>query len=261
MSIRRAARKQANFTLIDNVVFNSGLSYRAIGLLTYLLSKPDHWQVSVTQLIRNVADSAKPDGRDAIYATLSELIDKHFVERTQKRNERGQANGYDYIVYDEPLSDIKDKPYTDKPYTAEPTQVSTEVLASTENEVSTDNPLTSNCVQRVFAHWKAVMGKTKRTLLDDKRKRRIEWAVKHYGADEACKAIDGCACSPFHMGDNDKKQRYNDLTLIFRDAEKVERFIVLADAPPITTKPRSKFNGLDDYTGEGLREINGRKTL
>lgn len=140
MAIRRSARKQSNFTIIDNTVFTSGLSFRAMGLLAYLLSKPDHWEVSVTQLVRHAKGTAKPDGRDAVYAMLSELIEKRFVVREQLRNERGQAAGTDYVVYDIPQDGgpVTAKPDTDKPITATTTQVSTDLKENTDLEVRTE---------------------------------------------------------------------------------------------------------------------------
>lgn len=142
MSIRRAARKQGNFTVIDNIVFTSGLSFRGMGMLTYLLSKPDHWRVSVTQLVRLVKGSAKADGRDAVYAILKELIEKGFVERVQTRGESGQLSGTEYVVHDTPVTPepLTDKPHTAEPLTAETTQVNTEGLARTDNSARTDNP-------------------------------------------------------------------------------------------------------------------------
>lgn len=98
----------------------------------------------------------------------------------------------------------------------------------------------SDQVAEVFDHWRTAMRKSARTVLDDKRRRRIKWALKHYGIDSAKKAIDGCAASPFHMGDNDAGQRHDDLTLIFRNAEKTERFLEFANKPPA---PRHKAGG------------------
>jgi hypothetical protein len=88
----------------------------------------------------------------------------------------------------------------------------------------------STAIREVFDHWKIVMGKSGRAQLDDKRKRRIEWAIKHYGLSDAKAAIDGCALSSFHMGrDKDCNGKlYNELDLIFRDASHAEKFIALS---------------------------------
>lgn len=145
MSIRRATRKD-KFTIISNSVFSSGLSYRAMGILTYLLSKPDNWEVSVAHLVNHVKESDNPTGRDAVYSTLKELVSKGFVVRSNKRDQSGKMTGIEYVVFDEPQADESntdaphtDLPHTDLPSTAEPTQINTDIKVNTEGEVSTEN--------------------------------------------------------------------------------------------------------------------------
>jgi hypothetical protein len=103
----------------------------------------------------------------------------------------------------------------------------------------------------VFEHWRDVMGKGKRALLDNKRKWRIQWAIKHYGIDEAKRAVDGCKASPFHQGDNPTRRKHNDLTLIFRSAEHVERFLAFAADPPPPDGPQAKGGG--QFHGVGAK--------
>lgn len=79
-------------------------------------------------------------------------------------------------------------------------------------------------IERLFAVWQDVMDKP-RAKLDAKRQQRIRWALLNYSEDECEYAIRGCAMSDFHMGRNSRGKTYNDLTLIFRDAEHVEDFI------------------------------------
>ncbi len=132
MSIRRVKRPD-RYTMISNEVFSSNLSTRAIGLLTYLLSKPDNWEVSVAHLVKHVATTERPDGRDSMYGIISELLRARFMVRTVSRN-AGKMNGYDYDVFDEPQAEAPftpepdtAAPNTETPYTAEPTQINTEI--------------------------------------------------------------------------------------------------------------------------------------
>ncbi len=85
-------------------------------------------------------------------------------------------------------------------------------------------------VGEVFAHWQTVMGKD-RAKLDPKRRRCIEAAIKSHGLETCLAAIDGCKATPFNMGQNERHTRYDDLTLILRDAKHIEDF---ADAAPST---------------------------
>lgn len=86
-------------------------------------------------------------------------------------------------------------------------------------------------VAEVFDHWRAVMGHP-RAKLDPKRRRVIAAALKLYSLDDCKAAIDGCRASPFHMGENDRRERYDGIDLIFRSADKIDGFIAKAPASP-----------------------------
>lgn len=79
-------------------------------------------------------------------------------------------------------------------------------------------------VKQVFEHWKATMDHPEAKLTADRR-RKIEARLREgYSPETLCHAIDGCAASKFHMGENEEAKRYDDLTLIFRSGSKVEFF-------------------------------------
>ena len=72
---------------------------KAKGLLTYLLSHQDGYQLSLKQVIAENAD-----GRDAIYKTLGELVDRGYLRRDQRRGERGKVGEVE-LVADSPQVD------------------------------------------------------------------------------------------------------------------------------------------------------------
>lgn len=80
----------------------------------------------------------------------------------------------------------------------------------------------------VFEFWKKIMGKTDRTDFDSPRQTAVQRGLKTLTLDEALAAVQGCALTPHNMGLNDRETKYNDLTLIFRDASHWERFIETA---------------------------------
>lgn len=95
-----------------------------------------------------------------------------------------------------------------------------------------ESPAKPRSVDIVFDHWQSVMG-SPRSKLDAKREKVIKSALKAgYSTDDLCKAIDGCALSPFHMGLNDQRTKYNGIDLILRNADQIDKFVALADAPP-----------------------------
>ncbi len=132
--IQRTPRRN-NFTTIGNGIFmENALSFEAMGLLAYLLSKPDNWQVHVQALVRATEGTAQKRGENKILALLRELIGAGYI--TRKRQSSGKM---DYYVYDEPQGEpsadttpdsgscaenasqpIENKPHPSKPHVAKP---------------------------------------------------------------------------------------------------------------------------------------------
>jgi hypothetical protein len=75
---------------------NPNLSAKAKGILAYLLSLPDDWQIYENELITHFKD-----GRDSIRAGIKELVDIGYIERERTRNENGTLGAYNYSVYEE----------------------------------------------------------------------------------------------------------------------------------------------------------------
>ena len=79
--------------------------------------------------------------------------------------------------------------------------------------------------ERVFDHWVYMLGKNpRRVALGPKRRRAIDAALQLYDEETLLLAIEGCAASPFHAGENDRGTEYTDIELIVRDEAHVERF-------------------------------------
>lgn len=88
----------------------------------------------------------------------------------------------------------------------------------------------------VFDAWRESTGKH-RAQLDDKRLRRIKAALRSYPLPDVLDAVRGWANSPHHRGENDTGTVYNELTLLLRDAEHIERFRDLWRAGPANAPP------------------------
>jgi hypothetical protein len=86
-------------------------------------------------------------------------------------------------------------------------------------------------VEEVYEYWCELMrpGRTRVPALDTKRYLKVASAVSDYGVDDCKRAIRGCSASDFHMGRNKQNKRYDDLELIFRDQDHVERFLQQGD--------------------------------
>lgn len=104
-----------NFTVIPNEMANDDrLPADALGLLVYLLTKPNDWKVRVNEL-RSRFDM----GKDKTYRILGNLEQLGYVIRESVRS-GGQFAETRYIVRDLPCSDFSDAA---KPDAAEPDAV------------------------------------------------------------------------------------------------------------------------------------------
>lgn len=104
-SIFRVVKDKDNPYVILNKGFleNNNLSWKAKGILSYLLSRPDDWKVMISNLINQSTDQKK-----AVYSGISELIDFGYIERNAVRIKEGKRKGqidyWEYKVYEKPLA-------------------------------------------------------------------------------------------------------------------------------------------------------------
>ena len=84
-------------------------------------------------------------------------------------------------------------------------------------------------VNKAFEYWRDMFwaGRGPRPKLSEARSRLIAAAIYDYGLESVKLAIKGCSLSDFYMGNNRAGRRYNDIELILRDAEHIEKFIAL----------------------------------
>ena len=122
--------KKDNYTCIDNQVFKDhSLSMKAKGLLAQIYSLPENWEYSVRGL-----STLFSDGREAVNNALQELIDHGYIVRTQKTNQFGKFDGYEYDIYETPQTKVAGNPFTENPLTEKPiTENSTQLNTKESN--------------------------------------------------------------------------------------------------------------------------------
>ena len=97
MSTIRVAHR-ARYTSIDRGLINdSRLSFRARGVLAWLLDKPDDWHCDSTAISR-----AGMEGRDAVRAALRELERCGYLVRKRLRAEGGRMVT-ESVIYERPV--------------------------------------------------------------------------------------------------------------------------------------------------------------
>lgn len=101
----RVKKRPSSFVLIDKTFLeDTRLSYKAKGILAYLLSKPDNWKVIVANLVNNSSD-----GKAAVYSGLRELKKYGYYEKRPVRSEDGRKIArWESTVYEVPVSLLTD---------------------------------------------------------------------------------------------------------------------------------------------------------
>ena len=85
--------------------------------------------------------------------------------------------------------------------------------------------------QRVFGHWVFMLGKNPaRCAMGPTRRKVIDAALGLYDEDTLLLAIEGCAASAWHAGENDRGRAFNDIELILRNEAHIERFAAEGEA-------------------------------
>lgn len=148
MAIRRAKR-DSNFTMISNVgLKDNRLSFKAKGLLSYMLSLPDDWIFYESEIVNHATD-----GKQSVRTGMKELEKFGYLVKEQKRNSKGKFAKIDWVVSDEPINGdtttfqpsttfpSTDNPSTDKRATDNRTLLSTNELST--NKQSTDKDTAS----------------------------------------------------------------------------------------------------------------------
>ena len=102
-------------------------------------------------------------------------------------------------------------------------------------------PITEDRMQELFQYWKDTFNKRSSTVFDEARQKKIAVALRNYGMEKCKKAIKGCALSSWHTGNNPQNKTYNELSLIFRNSDKVEMFIDIYETESTAQKELDKW--------------------
>ncbi|MQB72828.1 primosomal replication protein N [Lactobacillus reuteri] len=139
MAIIRQKRKD-RFLVVDNkIIEDKRLSFKARGLLIYMLSKPDDWKFWTSELVKR---SAK-DGISSIRTALKELETAGYLIRKRERSSKGTFTSQDWILTDKPTFQPQvEKPHVDKPQVEKP-HVDNHTLPNTDFKPNTDIPNTN----------------------------------------------------------------------------------------------------------------------
>ena len=108
--MKTVVKKKENFTTIhNNLILDESISWKAKGILIYILSKPVGWKYKSSEIAKNATD-----GRDSVRNGLKELVENGYISR--QKNSDGSLTYY--IFEDKRQNNIKD--YLQKSETENP---------------------------------------------------------------------------------------------------------------------------------------------
>jgi hypothetical protein len=97
--IRKGLNREKPYVIIEKTILqDKNLSWKARGILGYLLSLPENWTLYVKELLAH----SERDGEKATRTGLNELIKFGYIHRRPARREDGRFRGQEYLVYEDP---------------------------------------------------------------------------------------------------------------------------------------------------------------
>lgn len=80
------------------------LSYRAKGIYSYLMSRPDDWNYNMTNII-----NTSTDGKEAVQKGIKELEKVGLLRRQKTQNSQGKFIGWDWELYDNTTDELENR--------------------------------------------------------------------------------------------------------------------------------------------------------
>ena len=152
--VRIKHTKENPYVVLDKkALWDKNLSLDAVGLWARLLSRPDDWQIYVTELCASC-----DCGETKMYRILSELIDNGYAYRHHSKKKDGKFSVYEYFVFETKTSLEQIKiifPHLDFPGLGEPglenqALLSIDPLPSIEKETDKKPSPTAPCSKKAF---------------------------------------------------------------------------------------------------------------
>lgn len=106
-SIFKKAKREDKYAQISNdLINNRNLSYKAMGILVYILSKPDDWSVYISDLMRKDDNEITVEGEKSVRSGINELIENKYMQRYRVYDaDTKKVNHWETLVSEEPFAD------------------------------------------------------------------------------------------------------------------------------------------------------------
>ncbi|KPN96358.1 DnaD domain protein [Lysinibacillus sp. ZYM-1] len=136
--------KHENFVVLDKAFLNDDqLSWKAKGLLAYMLSLPDDWDFCLADLT-----TRSKCGREATSKVVDELIQAGYLQKVQERTKDGKFGKVEFFVFEASKRAVLPStgfPSTATPQTEKPTLLNNQLLNNQllKNRDDDNKPLTA----------------------------------------------------------------------------------------------------------------------
>jgi len=138
MAIVHVKKRENPYVQIDKRVFeDTRLSWRAKGIMGYLLSKPDGWKVNVSDIW-----GKGKEGRNAVQDCMAELRLYGYADLITTHDANGNFTGKEWVVSEEPKGGFTDA--TEKPEMDNPKNRKSVFRSISNNELNSNNEYSDN---------------------------------------------------------------------------------------------------------------------
>lgn len=125
------------YVMIDKNVFeDTSLSFKAKGILGYLLSRPNDWTLIIADIQKR-----STDGKDSVKNGIDELIERGYIVKTEQPRQAGKFATCDYVVYEKPINTSVNR--CGKTVTDKPQRLNRHGKSATTNNNKLNNELTN----------------------------------------------------------------------------------------------------------------------
>lgn len=102
-------------------------------------------------------------------------------------------------------------------------------IQQTKEKTTKFESVSPDLVAELFGYWVTVMAPPRKKTPTQGENLLMGVAIHDFGIELCRNAILGCSYSDFHMGKNKQKISYNNIELIFRNPENIERFASMSE--------------------------------
>lgn len=204
----RKSKKEKNYTVIPNDILKSkDLTWKAKGLMCYLLHLSDEWEVYKSDLVNR-----SKDGYESMISGWKELEKLGYIE-TKNCRENGLFKGYEYIIHESPIRYFTESvlPESENPQLISNSnkQVTLEIKDTNVSNVGLGKPNTtdieSNFSERcrlfieLFNSIRLVDGKKSKFKALSSVAKSLKARLKDYTPEQIKEVIQKCMVHEFHV--------------------------------------------------------------